>query len=81
MIKPAVEQVWRTLTFLHWPRYDPAAIARTLPLSWISSFPETNWRTYVRGVNGEQGVARPVGQPIVHYSEQLAVKAGALQWI
>ncbi len=27
------------------------------------------------------GVARPIGEPLVHYSENLAVKAGALQWI
>ena len=84
--KPAMLQVWRTLTFLHW-RYDPAAIARTLPpgltldtfdgsawvglvpfvlsgvqpygapaLPWISRFPETNVRTYVRSADGERGV-------------------------
>ncbi len=27
------------------------------------------------------GVTRPVGEPIVHYSAELTVKAGALQWL
>jgi uncharacterized protein YqjF (DUF2071 family) len=27
------------------------------------------------------GVTRPIGEPLVHYSEELLVKAGALQWI
>ncbi len=27
------------------------------------------------------GVTRPVGEPLVHYSEELHVKAGALQWM
>jgi hypothetical protein len=27
------------------------------------------------------GVTRPVGAPLVHFSEELAVKAGALQWL
>jgi uncharacterized protein YqjF (DUF2071 family) len=84
--KPAMLQVWRSLTFLHW-RYPAAEIARALPkgltldtfegsawvglvpfvlagvqpygfpaLPWISEFPETNVRTYVRGADGERGV-------------------------
>jgi hypothetical protein len=84
--RPAMRQIWRSLTFLHW-RYDPAIIAKTLPkqltldtfdgaawvglvpfvlagvepfglpaLPWISQFPETNVRTYVRGPDGERGV-------------------------
>jgi len=84
--RPAMRQVWRNLTFLHW-RYDPATIASRLPrgltldtfdggawvglvpfvlagvqlrglpaLPWISEFPETNVRTYVRGADGERGV-------------------------
>ncbi len=84
--RPAILQVWRSLTFLHW-RYDAAPIARALPkgltldtydgsawvglvpfvlagvqpyrfpaLPWISEFPETNVRTYVRGPDGERGV-------------------------
>ena len=27
------------------------------------------------------GVSRPVGEPLVHYAEELRVKAGALQWM
>ncbi len=81
-----MQQIWRSLTFLHW-RYDPAIIAKTLPeqltldtfdgsawvglvpfllagvqpfglpaIPWISQFPETNVRTYVRGPDGERGV-------------------------
>jgi uncharacterized protein YqjF (DUF2071 family) len=84
--RPAMRQVWRELTFLHW-RYDPRTISSLLPLGlrldtfdgsawvglvpfmlagvqprgfpalpWISAFPETNVRTYVRGANGERGV-------------------------
>jgi uncharacterized protein YqjF (DUF2071 family) len=84
--RPALLQVWRSLTFLHW-RYDAEIIARALPngltldtfdgsawvglvpfvlagvqaygfptLPWISEFPETNVRTYVRGADGERGV-------------------------
>jgi hypothetical protein len=86
IVKPAVRQVWRNLTFLHW-RYDPAIITPLLPpglildtfdgsawvglvpfilsgvqpygfpaLPWISEFPETNVRTYVRDAEGQRGV-------------------------
>jgi len=84
--RPAMRQVWRELTFLHW-RYDPSTISSRLPsgltldtfdgsawvglvpfllvgvqprgfpaVPWISAFPETNVRTYVRGADGEPGV-------------------------
>jgi uncharacterized protein YqjF (DUF2071 family) len=83
---PAILQVWRNLTFLHW-RYDVAELARSIPrgltldtfdgsawvglvpftlagvqpygipaLPWISEFPETNVRTYVRDADGHAGV-------------------------
>jgi len=84
--KPAMRQVWRDLTFLHW-RYNAETISGRLPpgltldtfdgsawvglvpfvlaaiqlrglpaVPWISAFPETNVRTYVRGADGERGV-------------------------
>ncbi len=37
-------------------RVDDLRLPSMWPIPWISSFPETNVRTYVRDVNGERGV-------------------------